>query len=103
MYSKLKMLEKRCETHQQKKVVADFEQLEARLANTRTHYANLKPEQMQAIHDYQKLLYANMTVEQRHAKRNHEKTRCVIRQNTLSKKIYRRVIHQILTDETIFR
>jgi hypothetical protein len=45
---------------------------------------------MQAIHDYQKLLYANMTVEQRHAKRNREKTRCVIWQNTPSKKIYRR-------------
>jgi hypothetical protein len=26
MYSKLKMLEKHCETHRQKKVVADFEQ-----------------------------------------------------------------------------
>jgi hypothetical protein len=34
------------------------------------------------IRDRQKLLYANMTAEKKHAKRNREKTRCVIRQNT---------------------
>jgi DNA-binding PadR family transcriptional regulator len=77
---------KRRETHRQRKVIPlTSEQIEARRANARAHYANLKPEQRQTIRDRQKLLYANMTAEKKHAKRNREKTRCVIRQNTPSK------------------
>jgi hypothetical protein len=60
-------------------------QIEARRANARAHYANLKPEQRPTIRDRQRLLYANMTAEKKHAKRNREKARCVIRRNTPSK------------------
>jgi hypothetical protein len=44
------LLKKRCETRQQKKIIADltFEQIEARHANARSHYANLKSEHSQA-------------------------------------------------------
>jgi hypothetical protein len=64
------------------KLQCTYEQIEARCANARACYANLKPEPRRAIHDRQKLLYANMIAEQKHAKRNREKARCVIRQNT---------------------
>jgi hypothetical protein len=84
---KEELLKKRRETRQQKKVTVDltFKQIEARRANCRACYANLKPEQKQAIRDCQRLLYANMTAEEEHAKRNHEKAHCVIRRNTPSK------------------
>jgi hypothetical protein len=61
------------------------EQIEARRANARARYANLKPKQRQTIRDRQRLLYANMTTEQKQVKRNPKKARCVIRRNTPSK------------------
>jgi hypothetical protein len=56
-------LKKRRETRQQKKNITNlsFEQIEARHANARSHYANVKRELRQAIRDRQRLLYANMT------------------------------------------
>jgi hypothetical protein len=82
------LLKRRRENHQHKKVTTDLmlEQIETRRANARARYANLKPEQRQVIRDRQRFLYANMTVEKKHAKRNHEKACCVIRRNTQSKK-----------------
>ena len=64
-------------------------QIEARPTNARARYANLTPEQRQAIRDRQRLLYANMTSEQKQAKRNREKTCRAKRRKTLNKKIYR--------------
>ncbi|CAL4989369.1 unnamed protein product [Urochloa decumbens] len=102
------LLKKRREAHQQKKVIANLidvkhygqmgleqyvqeklqctsEQIVARHANARARYANLKPEQRQAIRDRQRLLYAKMTSEKKEAKRNREKAWCEMRHNTPSK------------------
>jgi len=50
----------------------------ARRTNDRARYANLTPEQRQAIRARQRLLYANMTSEQKQAKKSMscEKTQC---------------------------
>ena len=61
------------------------EKIEARRSSARKHYANLKPEQRQAICERQRLLYANMTPEQKQAKRDRETKRCALQRNTPSR------------------
>lgn len=77
--------------NQQKKVLqgeqqCTSKQIEARPTNARARYANLTPEQRQAIRDRQRLLYANMTSEQKQAKRTREKACRMKRSNAPGKK-----------------
>ena len=85
------LLQKCRETRQQKKVLqgelqCTSKQIEPRRTKARARYANLTPEQRQAIRDRQRLLRANMTSEQKQVKRNREKAYRTKRRNAPSKK-----------------
>jgi hypothetical protein len=69
----------------QEKLQRTSKKIEARRANARARYANLIPEQRQAVRDRQRLLHTNMAFEQKYTKKNGKKACLAIRRDTLSK------------------